>query len=173
MTDDIDWHEYFKEYKRKWHLDNDNVVDPDLSDEEIAELGYKPLVFLSGVEIDPIQAPTPVRSLVAHCESKGMVAKVGHSISVKPANRKGKGKNEEMVCKGAYCEAYYVEAVYPKQLRVRATWEWNGTSRTKKGAPTYSVKGVQMKTFARGQDGKHVMQVIDLTVTEFKKLTGG
>jgi hypothetical protein len=161
MPDDIDWHEYFVSRRIERQAIN--------AEAEAKSKRHESVIIVPGREATPEEIITPARQLIKHCESRGMVVKCGYAVAVAAANR----MHDEINCEGSYVEAVYVEAVYPKQLRMRATWEWNGTSRTPKGAKSYSSKGVQMKTFARGEDGKRVMQVIDLTVTEFKKLTGG
>lgn len=162
MGDQIDWHEYFVNMRKERQAIN--------AEAEAKSKRHESVIIVPGREATDAEVIKPAQQIMTYCESRGMAVRCGYAVAVAAANR----MHGEINCEGSYVEAVYVEAVYPKQLRMRATWEWNGTSRTPKGAKSYTSKGVKVKMFAREKEtGKLVLQTIDMTVTEFKKLTGG
>lgn len=162
MAKDIDWHEYFVDMRKERQAIN--------AEAEAKSKRHESVIIVPGRQAKPEEITSSALQLIKHCKSKGMTVKCGYAVAVAAANR----MHGEINCEGSYVEAVYVEAVYPKHMRIRATWEWNGTSRTPKGAKSYQSKGVKVKMFAKEKEtGKTVLQTIDMTVTEFKKLTGG
>lgn len=96
----------------------------------------------------------------AYCESRGMAAKIGYAVAVGPAHAKKSSKVlEQVFTKQSYSERLWVDAQYGSQMRVTATWTWNGV-----GEKKYKPEGVVLKAEGIGR--------VDMTVTEFKKMGG-